>query len=74
MALMLGKLYDALRHAEVPEREAREAAEEVATYENRLSAIDLKLGKLESEVGSIKWMLGFNVAMTVAILIRTFFA
>ena len=74
MALMLGKLYDALRHAEVPEREAREAAEEVATYESRLSAIDLKLGKLDAEIGPIKWMLGFNVVMTVAILMRTFFA
>lgn len=71
---MLGKLYDALRPAYVPERVAREAAEEVATYESHLSAIDFKLCQLESEVGSIKWMLGFNVATTVAILIRTFFA
>ena len=46
----------------------------MVTYESRLSAIDLKLGKLDAEIGSIKWMLGFNVAMTVAILMRTFFA
>lgn len=31
-ALMLGKLYDALRAGDVPEREAREAAEEAAAY------------------------------------------
>lgn len=31
MALMLGKLYDALRAGGVPHDKAREAAEEVAT-------------------------------------------
>jgi hypothetical protein len=39
MALMLGKLYDALRAGGVPDDKAREAAEEVATYEKDLAEI-----------------------------------
>ena len=37
MALMLGKLYDALRAGNVPEKEAREASEEVASYERDIA-------------------------------------
>lgn len=66
MAIMLGKLYDALRlgtnisdHAR--DEAAREAAEEVAGYESRLAAIDGQLKVLS-------WMVGTNVAITLGIL------
>ena len=39
MALMLGKLYDALRAGGVPDDKARKAAEEVATDETDLAEI-----------------------------------
>ncbi len=39
MALMLGKLYDALRDAQIPESKAREAAEEVAAYERDIAVL-----------------------------------
>ena len=62
---MLGKLHDALVRAGADENAAREAAEEVAGFENELAEVksDLKL---------LKWMVGFDLVITVAILFRVF--
>jgi hypothetical protein len=43
MPIMLSKTYDALISAGAPEDKAREAVEELADYENRLSSIDSQL-------------------------------
>lgn len=61
MAMMLGKLYAALREADVSDEKAREAAEEGAQYEGRAA-------KIESDLGILKWMVGSNVAITLVIL------
>ena len=61
MALMLGKLHDALISANVPPDKAREAAEEVAGFENRLANIETKLSVLT-------WMAGTNIVITLGIL------
>jgi hypothetical protein len=60
MALMLGKLHAALRAANVPEDKAREAAEEVASYESALN--DLK-----SDMRLVKWNGALNTALIIAI-------
>jgi hypothetical protein len=65
MALMLGKLYDALRLAGVPEEKAREAAEEVAAYEKDLAEI-------KSDLRLLKWLTGTTLAGVVAVVIRVF--
>jgi hypothetical protein len=65
MALMLGKLYDALRAAGVPEDKAREAAEEVATYEKDLAEI-------KSDVRLLKWITGTTLAGVIALVVRNF--
>jgi hypothetical protein len=65
MALMLGRLYNALISAGADETRAREASEEVAAYKNRLVHV-------ESDLTLLKWMVGFNLAMTIAILLRLF--
>jgi len=65
MAIMLGKLYAALRPGDVPEDKAREAAEEVAAYDNRLAAI-------ESDLRVMKWAQPATFAMTVAIFVKLF--
>lgn len=65
MALMVGSLYDALRSVGVDDEKARKAAEEVAGYDNRV-------GKVEADLTLLKWMVGTNVALTVAILWRVF--
>lgn len=65
MSLMLGKLYTALKSAGASDGEAEAAAAEVAGYENRL-------GKIETDVAVIKWMVGFNLAATTAMLFKLF--
>jgi hypothetical protein len=61
--LMMGKLYDALLAAKVPDNKAREAAEEAAQYENRVA-------KIESDLAVLKWMSGVNTALAAAILVK----
>ena len=58
MAIMLSKTYDALLAAGAPDDKAREAAEELATYERDISNIkgDLRL---------IKWTVGLILAVEV---------
>jgi hypothetical protein len=36
--------------------------------EDRLDRIETRVGRLETEVAVIKWMVGFTLAMNVAIL------
>lgn len=56
MALILSRLYDALRLAKVPEDKAREAAEEGATYE-----------QLKSDTYVPKWMAGVLIAVVLGV-------
>ncbi len=56
MALVLGKLYCALRTAGVPEDKAREAAEEVAGY-----------GQIGSDSYLLKWMVGVLIALMLGV-------
>ena len=68
MALMLSKTYEALLAAGAPEDKAREAAEELAGYENRMASIDNRLSGVEGKLTVIIWAMGINAAATIAIL------
>lgn len=61
MPIMLEKLYDALRAANVPDDKARDAAIEGAEYENRAA-------KIESDLTLLKWMTGSHIAITLIVL------
>ena len=63
MSLMMGSLYNALLRANVPEDVARQAAEEVASHENRIANVERKLDILTRMVGT-------NIALTVVVLAR----
>lgn len=65
---MLSKTYDALISAGAPEDKARDAAEELADYENRLSSIDNRLAAVEGKLTVMIWAIGINAAATIAIL------
>jgi len=65
MAVMMRKLYIALRRAGVDENEASEAAEEIANYDNRIA-------RVESDPTLLKWMVTTNIALTLAILFKLF--
>lgn len=59
MALMLGALHDALKSAGADPDAARKAAEEVAGYESELATV-------KSDLRLLKWMVGTNIALSVA--------
>jgi hypothetical protein len=65
MPLMLSKLYDALLEAGASDAKAREAAEELAAYENRFQ-------RIETDLSVLKWMVGFNLIVTLGVLWRVF--
>jgi hypothetical protein len=62
----MGALYDALIAAQVPEEQARKAAEEVADYNQRINTIS-------NELTLLKWMVGTNIGLTLAVLGRLLF-
>lgn len=65
MALQLGSLRDALLDAGASPEKAAKASEEAAGYEGRLAL-------LETRVAGLTWMVGTNLAMTLAIMWRVF--
>jgi hypothetical protein len=88
MAAVFGNLYDALRGAGVPDDKARAAAEELFEQTAEVGIMRAAIGQLQTDMTSVKrdivdlksgfavmrWMLGFNIAMTVAIVGKLFLA
>ncbi len=72
MPVMSGEVYDALTEAGASQEKARKAAEAVAGYENRFGGIESRITKVDGDLTLLKWMVGFNVALTVAVLVRLF--
>jgi len=67
MAIMLSKTYEALKAAGAPDDKAREAAEEIAAYDNRLANI-------EPDVRLLKWMMGLVLAGVLSLVVKAFFS
>jgi hypothetical protein len=61
MAIMLSKLYDALRAANVPDDKAREAATEVAEFRANIAEI-------KSDIRLLKWIATVNSAGILAMI------
>ena len=73
MATMISEVYDAFISAGAPEDKARKAAETLANYDHRFARIESDITKIQSELVLVKWMVGFGIALNVAILTRLFF-
>ena len=67
MPLMLEKLYDALRAADIPDEKARAAAVEVAEFKDAIAA-------MRTDLAVLKGMVGINLALTLAITVKVFTA
>lgn len=65
MSVMLSKTYDTLKAAGASEGQARVASEEIAAYENRVTSV-------VSNLRLLKWMVGANFAVSIAIFLRVF--
>jgi hypothetical protein len=72
MATMISEVYDALKEAGASEEKARKAAETLASYDDRFSRIEQRLTQVEGRLTLVQWMLGFNLAMTTAVLWKVF--
>ncbi len=69
---MISEVYDALKEAGASEEKARKAAEAIAGTEARFSRIEGELIAMRGEINLLRWMIGFNLAMTMAILWKIF--
>jgi hypothetical protein len=74
MSTMISEVYDALKEAGASEEKARKAAEAIAGYENRFAKIDERFTIMDGRLVLLQRMLGFNLAMTIAILWKVFSA
>lgn len=72
MALMMASLYDALKAANVDDDRARRAVEEVANYDSAINGLDRKVTALDGRMTMLQWMIGFNLAITTAVLFKLF--
>lgn len=59
MAMMLSRTYEAFKAAGAPEEKAREAAEEIAGFESRLTRLEV--------------MVALVLAGVVSLVVKTFF-
>jgi len=62
---MISEVYDALREAGASEEKSRKAAEAIAAYDTRFN-------RIEQDLAVLKWMVGFNLAIGVALLFKAF--
>jgi len=65
MSTMISEVYDALREAGASEEKSRKAAEAIAAYDTRFN-------RIEQDLAVLKWMVGFNLAIGVALLFKAF--
>ena len=69
MSTMISEVYDAFLSAGVPDDKARAAAEALSS-ENLATKADINEPKATQSLHS--WMIGFNLAFTMAILWKVF--
>jgi hypothetical protein len=70
---MISEVYDAFLASGTPEDKARKAAEALANYDRRFDSIEREIIKVQADLSLLKWMVGFVIALDVAVLIRVFF-
>ncbi len=72
MATMISEVYQAFITAGVPHDQARQAAE-ASSSENLATKADIQLldkrvDDVQAQLSLLKWMVGFNLAFTMAVL------
>src|SRR4030095_1983558 len=72
VSTMISEVYDALLAAGAPEDKARKAAEVLANYDTHFAAIEHRVTALDGKVTLLTWMVGFNLAISVAVLFKVF--
>lgn len=72
MTTMIREVYEAFKEAGASEDKASAAAEAIQELreEERLRGIEARLAKVEAGLMLLKWMAGFNLAISTAILFK----
>jgi hypothetical protein len=70
---MISEVYDAFIAAGTPEEKARKAAEALTDYDQRFDRIEREMIRTRAELTLVKWMVGFVIALDVAILLRVLY-
>lgn len=72
MTTMIREVYEALKEAGASEERSAAAAEAVYAVreENRLRQIEERLTRIEERMVLLQWMLGFNLAISIAVLFK----
>jgi hypothetical protein len=70
LATTISEVYDAFIAAGTPEDKARKAAETLTSYDQRFDRVEREILRTQAELTLLKWMVGFGMALDVAILIR----
>lgn len=65
MSTIILEVYDALTAAGAPEDKAKAAAQAVAHY-------DRDLNEIKAGLMLVKWMIGFNLSFTLALIWKVF--
>lgn len=68
----MSKVYNALKGEGASEEKARKAIEAIASAGNRLRRFEGELMTIRGARSPSKWRLGFNLAMTIALLGQVF--
>ena len=76
--MMNSDVYDALIAAGAPEDKARAAAKSIGDTNQLATKKDVTelmadVARLEERIGKLEWMLGFNLALTAAVLLALIF-
>jgi hypothetical protein len=76
-AVMVVKLYEALKEAGASEQKAQAAAQAMADYNTRFdkleSKIDSGFAEVKAQIAMLKWMNGIVIGGVSALIIKTFF-
>ena len=72
MSTMIREVYDALIEAGASPEKAGKAAESVASYDDRFSRLERGQDNLQAQLNLLRWMVGFNLAFTMAIVWKVF--
>ena len=70
---MISEVYDAFITAGMPEDKARKAAEALANFYQPFDRVEREMLRGQAGLMVLKRMVGFVIALDVAILIRVFF-
>ncbi len=72
MTTMIYEVFDAFRSAGVEESKARAAAEAMAKYDTEIAGMRGDISGMRGDVALLKWMVGFALALNVAIILKLF--